>query len=374
MKYKAVLPLILFVSLGALNGTTKKTKTYALIRYPVVDLFSSAAIPTTVSAATRTPTPCLRIHQALFNEVFEIEQTEGQATALIIPWARYGYDAQGKAQARYWVSNNDIIVLSKICIPDFHNALPFFNSHTVTLKKPLLINKVTYSVGTQFVRTFNDTADDISIKYIDSVAKNIQHCTIPRSAVLKTPPHPSRKEFVRVLTEFIKDIQSQNPGAIPYVWGGSSFLRPYSASYTEDSQGFHRAENETVPLAGYDCSNLILRFAHMMNIPYFFKTTSMLEKYGKKLTRHDKLQEGDLIWLQGHVAVITDLANTLILESSGYENSVGRIRIVKLSEFLKNIKTWDDLLKAYRNNQIVVRLDSQGNDYKESPVKIFKLY
>lgn len=374
MKYKAVLSLIVIVSLGTLNGTIKKSKKYALIRYPVVDLFGSPTIPTTVAAATRTPVSCPRINQALFNEVFEIEQTQGQATALIIPWARYGYDAHGKAQARYWVSNNDIIHLSEICIPHFHNALPLFNNNAITLKKPLAINGVTYSVGTQFVRTFNDTPDTFSIKYIDSSAKNIQYCAIPRSAVLEASARPSRKEFVRVLTEFIKDTQSQNPNVIPYVWGGSSFLRPYSSNYTEDAQGFHRTETETVPLAGYDCSNLALRFAHMTNIPYYFKTTAALEKYGKKLTKHDTLQEGDLIWLQGHVAIITDLTHTLITESSGYENSVGKIRIVKLSEFLKNINTWDDLLKAYRNNTIVVRLDGQGNDYKESPVKIFKLY
>jgi hypothetical protein len=354
-------------------------KNYALIKYPVVDLFGSATFPDgPLPASTRTHVICPRINQGLFNEVFEIEQVGPHSTAIIIPWAIYGYDSSGKPQNRYWVATKNLLTLSAIPT-QYLKEIPLFNSskNNITLKRPFSApDGVTYSIGTQFALKRHD-ASYAYVSCFDTATAQVKEYAIPKSRCImheKNSRLTGRQKFIQLLTGFIDEVQQHFPkNTIAYIWGGSSFTRSYTPEYYEDASGFHRTEQDTGPLSGYDCSNLVLRFAHMAHVPYYFKTTSMLEKYGKKFTDSDILQEGDLIWLQGHVVIISNLADTLVTESCGYENFVGKVQTIRLSQLLKGINTWQDLLDAYRHNKPVMRLDAHGNNYKESPVKIFKL-
>lgn len=363
------LVIIIYVTV---QTKTTNLENYALLCHPVADLYSSSHIPKKSCPAV-TKGLCARINQALFNELYPIIETKNNATRIAIPWAVYGYDAQGTPQNSYWVANKDILRGSILknniykTIPALHNK-----QNIVTLKRPFTSPEgITYSIGTQFVSTDTDT-----LIYYDPKTSSIKEFALPEQAIIRqdTTLTP-REKLVHLLTEFVSETSEQpDKNTIAYIWGGSSFTHAYSPEFTQDNNGFHRIPQETGPLSGYDCSNLLLRFAHMAGVPYYFKTTAMLEKHGKKFGKHDHLEAGDLIWMQGHVVIITDIQNMLVTESCGYENFVGKVRTIKLSELLENMHSWKDLLKAYRKKETVTRLDAHGNKYKETPVKIFKLF
>jgi hypothetical protein len=385
----------IFVALSAISFVIQLNahlKNYALIKYPVVNLYNSSggAGGKPLPAMTRNYAPCPRINQALFNETFQIAQRGPQTSSIIIPWAIYGYDSSGKPLNTYWVETKNLLILDTISQRELLQAIPHFahKEDIIALKRPFTDSKgITYSVGTEFVCTKKQPQPHAyTVMRLNPQTNSLDELVIPKTIAYKQKKQTqqeARREFVKLLTEFVKDIAQQKPpfdfaqgerNAIPYVWGGNSFTKAYSSEFTEDGTGFHRKEQETVPLSGYDCSMLFIRFAHMVGIPYNFKTTSMLEKYGKKFLPTDTLQEGDLIWFQGHVVVITDVKNNLITEASGYENFVGKLQTIKISQLIKDIKTWDDLINAYNSKRMVMRLDKFGNDFKESTVKIFKLF
>ncbi|MBY0110150.1 MAG: hypothetical protein K2X90_03510 [Candidatus Babeliaceae bacterium] len=356
---------------------------YGMIQQPVVDLYGSAdgAAGKLLPAMSKNSEPCPRINQALFNETFQIAQWGSQATRIIIPWAIYGYDTWGKPLNSYWVETKNLFIVDEKYPHHLRCAIPHFadKKDIVTLKRPFTdIRGNTYSVGTQFVCLKKQSESNCySVMRLNTQTNSLEKLAIPKSMAFrfrKLSVVESRKVFVTLLTDFIQDISRHKPYTIiPYVWGGGSFTTGYSDNFFEDVSGYHRIEKETVPLSGYDCSLLVLRFAHMAQVPYIFKTTATLEKFGKPFTETDTLEEGDLIWLQGHVVVITDIKNKMVTEAVGYENFLGKVRTVKLEQLLKNISTWDDLIDSYSNKRTVIRLDKFGNDYKESPVKIFKL-
>lgn len=369
--YYSSISMILIFSVFLIHAE----KRYAVIKKPVIDLFGSHTLQKEIIPAATQGSICTRINQALFNEAFEIVHTDSKMTSIIIPWAIYGYDTTGKAQNRYWARTRDIKILSDTKNAPGLLSLPSFQrpEDVVTLIRPFTNARgVTYSIGTQFVRSCKQP-------YKKTIRVHHTHGTydIPTKKVLEYKKYTSqeaRKMFVELIRRLIEETSNQsNANTIPYVWGGSSFTKPYSSTFTKINDTYHRKERETIPLCGYDCSALVLRFAHMLNIPYVLKTTAALEKYGKPLLPGDQLQVGDLIWLQGHVAFVADVQNNLIIESSGYSNKVGKVRLVPLNQFLKTIHTFEDLLRAYHNKEIVVRLNNDRSDFKESPVKIFKL-
>lgn len=325
-------------ALGAIVLTITLYADYAYIHKPVVDLFSSSDIPHgEIAIAPASPTSPYppRINQALFNELYEIIKKEKNATRIRIPWAIYGYDATSNPQDAYWIRNSDFILINKNTQENVLSTIPALSDekNIITLKRPFTDQTgTTYSIGTQFIDTQN-----IPREYIFEPARNVN----------------KRTQFVRLITELANYNQP-----IHYVWGGSSFIN----------------NTQSKPYTGYDCSNLIVRFARMTEIPYYFKTTTMLEKYGKPFTSHDALEIGDLIWLQGHVIIITDIDKVLVTESSGYFNNVGKLRTEKLSCVLKDMNSWDDLIRAYRGKKEIVRLDGNGQPYNLSRVKIFKLF
>jgi hypothetical protein len=365
-------------------------KNYGIITSPVVDLYNSAAAQSMPPSSYPLPamtrnydyTFCARINQALFNETFEITHQGPETSSIVIPWAVYDYDKSGKPLNTYWIKTKDILRLNKLAEhKELLQAIPHFASQDdiILLKRPFTDSAgITYSVGTEFVCTQKQPSRDFyTVMYLRDTAKSLHTLQIPHKLAFKRKKQPlaqARKEFVKLLTQFVSDIAHNDPyNAIAYVWGGNSFLWAYTNKFIENKTGFHRTEHKDRPLCGYDCSLLVLRFAHMAGVPYYFKTTSMLEKYGRKFLDSDALEEGDLIWFKGHVVVITDLKNCLVTEAAGYENFVGKCQTIPLCKLIRNINTWDDLIKAYKEQRVVTRLDAHGNTFKESPVKIFKL-
>ncbi|AQX20787.1 Cell wall-associated hydrolase, NlpC family [Bartonella sp. CDC_skunk] len=109
------------------------------------------------------------------------------------------------------------------------------------------------------------------------------------TAIISSHLHPIQhtfKDYVTVAQTFIRT---------PYLWGGVS--------------GF-----------GLDCSGLV-QLSMMMAGKAILRDTSMQQQtVGKPLTDTDTLERGDLIFWQGHVAIMIDYEN--IIHANGYSMDV----------------------------------------------------
>lgn len=358
--------------------TVSATKQYALVKVPVADLFG-----TTFSTQKIPPyhgkRSTLRINQALFNDVVEVTERNTPASTIKVSWAVYDYDTAGNPENSYTIATKNLLFLTPKRLAHLKAYLPAFadKKKIVTLTRPFTHQHTTFSVGTEFVLAPEQPyTDSLRVVYTNPRALIPHYTDIPRNhcLVYHEYTHKERRAlFVQLIKQLVAQAEEAG-GVIPYVWGGSSYTKAYRDEFTQDAQGaYQRIEHETNPISGYDCSNLILRCAHMAGLPYYFKTTGILEKFGTPLKPQDVLQDGDIIWMQGHVSVIIDTKNNLIAEAAGYENKVGKVRIVQLAAFIKDITTFDQLRNAYTQKKNIVRLDVNGNTYKQTPVKLFKL-
>ena len=169
----------------------------ALIKYPVVDLYGSAINPEKfklekdLPAATKGSVVCPRIHQALFNECFQIQALTEHMAAITIPWAIYGYTDSGKAQNLYWVERKNITFIddTRAQHDERMRAIPRF-AHTkniITLLRPFSrADGTTYSLGTQFVCT-HDQPDSTAYKVMsyDTNAHSLDYFFIPHTLAFK---------------------------------------------------------------------------------------------------------------------------------------------------------------------------------------------
>lgn len=119
---------------------------------------------------------------------------------------------------------------------------------------------------------------------------------------------------------------------------------------------------------------MILRGAQLCGIPYFFKNSTTLAQNLTPLQKNEDLENGDLIWFLGHVIIISDVKNNLVVEARGYEHSYGRVHEASLKTQFNNISTYEDLKKAYLEHIPLERLNLQGIVAKEIPTfKLLKL-
>ncbi|MBY0109650.1 MAG: C40 family peptidase [Candidatus Babeliaceae bacterium] len=106
--------------------------------------------------------------------------------------------------------------------------------------------------------------------------------------------------------------QNEADNVIPYVWGGSSFLEPYQQGcfYTKDGVWHRQGKND--PYTGYDCSEFIMRMAKIVGINFPWKTTTSIQHGLAQFTSKDILQAGDIIWVEGHTMIISDIEMKLL--------------------------------------------------------------
>ncbi len=139
---------------------------------------------------------------------------------------------------------------------------------------------------------------------------------------------------------------------------------------------FWQRPTDEYPASGADCSGMLLTAAQSAGISYFSKNTkALVHDHGKLLKKGEKIEKGDLIYYFGHVMVVSDLEKSLLIEAIGYEAGYGKVQEISLAQAFSHIKTYDDLMQAYRSKRFLKRLNSQGKPYRSvHGVKLFKLF
>lgn len=158
-------------------------------------------------------------------------------------------------------------------------------------------------------------------------------------------------------------------GFIPYVWGGCSFAKAYTErDINKKTVKVERNKRVTVFKnkkstnieTGFDCTGMVARAAQMSNIPYFFKNSFTATENLCSIDNYENLKNGDLIYFNGHVAVVSDIKRQLMIEARGHESGFGKVQEIKLSKSFNNIKTYKDLFDFYQKKKPLERLDING--------------
>ncbi len=321
-----------------------------------------------------------RLHQARYNEVVDVLEQQGQWTLIALPQVYYTPAGTTERSNRYWTLSRNLMTFDELRkkgldihhIPDpidFTTGIPT-HEHILTLVMPYHDKNtgLTFSSGTRFV-------------LVDQQIKNGKYHVYAFEAasfsfkVIALPAHYALLYKALSLQErielFVKTLQAfTRLGCIPYVLGGCSVatvlnnltFTTQTATFSDKPLSFFAVDghNET-PKTGLDCSNAISLAAHIVGLPYYFKNTTTLMNNSPGLKHNESLTPGDLIVIKGHVMIVSDTVNNLLIEARGYEHGYGKLQEIALEKVFKNMHSYNDLEQAYFQHKPLERLDRQGN-------------
>lgn len=335
-----------------------------------------------------------RVHQLLYHEIVDIIAYEKDEVQVQVPHFFYQTTTNQIPQNSYWTLKKNIMPSnllrlntndrSKIPTPlsfDIKSEMPHYN--TITLIEPFTdpTLNITFSAGTRFIK--NDNQKDtqmISAYCLDPHNYTINHIALPRAITHIFYP----KTIQDRLTDFLKILRhwAQKPASIPYLLGGCSFIDVCSsdnfrlqkkAIRGKSLQYYVRSSDTYAPKTGYDCSSMITRAAQIVGLPYYCKNTYTIAQKLPPLTFQDSLKEGDLIWISGHVLIVSDLKKNKVIEAHAYGGGYGKIHEIAIAKVFQGIDTLAQLTSRYHEKKPVKRLTKHNailDTYKE--VRLFK--
>lgn len=340
-----------------------------------------------------------RIHQLLFNETVEIlhdEPTQAgdqEEVCITFDGAFFITSSIHKPQHIFWTRKKNLLSFEKILkkntdlnfippTPSFKNPQKEYDLPTIGLIKPFYdpVTHTTYSVGTRFMYDAEkSTVNHFYVVLFDPASGTSKTTFIPvsKAQIMQKRIHKESLDcFLKLLRSWIS-----GTGIIPYVWGGCSYtgkileeeavLTPKVLKKQKKIWVYTRPSDKKNPYTGFDCSGIILRAAQLCGIPYFFKNTYTLAHYLKSIGIDDHVHPGDLIWIPGHVMVISDIQNNKLIEARGYGHDFGLVQEIALEKVFKGIKTYKQLLNAYYLHHPLYRLNKSGKEVET--IKNFKI-
>jgi len=375
---------------------------YAIVIEPVVDLLGQSMkkthkgldyyqnIPVS-SVNSLDGVSCPRIHQLLFNETVKVLNETAKEALIEVPnifYQKYGSPIKKNI---FWILKSNLVSLNKlkklkIDISKFPEPIDFKkdinNKKIITLVEPYYdkLTQMTYSAGTRFV--YKDESPNNYIVYIFDFKKlEFKPIEIPKNiCILNTNKSINNK--VKNFIKLLKKWTLLENRFIPYVWGGSSFCN-ICYDNTFDTINMKKKGQQInyfqLPSyldkikTGFDCSGLILRAAQICEIPFYFKNTITMAQNLDALSKTDKIENGDLIWIPGHIIAIVDVENNLCVEAADYSRGYGKVQKIELYKMFKDINNFKDLKRCYLRKQKIKRLNSESKIIAEIPFKILKL-
>ncbi|MDR3646881.1 MAG: NlpC/P60 family protein [Candidatus Babeliales bacterium] len=383
--------LIMATIINTLSGQ------YALVVKPVIDLLPQkmGAIYNNSNYYSRIPLSpvakadlktCPRVHQLLFNEIVKIVKVDNDEVVIEAPNIYYQTIDSDKKNNTFWTLKDNLIYIDKL---DSNKLPKTENSNLATLLFPFEdgVTNQTYSAGTNFVYSeIPDNTNEFNIYIFDPEALEFKESKVPKKFFITKDyvNEHTKQNRIANFVNILKKWANLKHGFIPYTWGGSSFCNTSNEkqfncvdqTYEKNKINyFEFADYQETPKAGFDCSGLIVSATRIAGIPFPFKNTTTIMKNLKQLAKNETIAEGDLIWIPGHIIIITDLKHNLCVEARGYiNNGYGKVHELKLNQLFKNLNNFEDLKNAFFNKKIIQRLDSKGNVFENiSNLKILKI-
>ncbi len=412
MSKKNIKILIVYLFLGIIQYNYAHESLHkAVVIYPVADLIGQPAQSLFKNQSVRSSynqiplysedihdnQACARLHQLLFNEIVEIVESRGEEACVKIPNMFYITHNSKQPHTKYWVHKSMLMPLhtlnrKNIDISKFPKPINYrskqlnkINKNIITLKAPFYdpVTKKTYSAGTRFVQSNTSKKKaSIGVHIFDSTHAIVKQTFLPKKICVFSPAtkEQAKQLFVHILKEWA---HQKGNKSIPYVWGGCSFINTYNVNHAKKQN--KKINNKTIHFyslphdknaikTGLDCTGMVARAAQIAEIPYFFKNSTTVAHYLQPLKNNESVEVGDILWIPGHVMVISDVQNNKIIEARAYEQGYGKVHEITLSELFKNIDTLEDLAHAIQNKKPIERLDKYGNIVKKiNNMRILKL-
>lgn len=339
----------------------------AVVIHPVIEMNNSfPAVPADVCIS---PGPinknCQRSHQALYNEIVEV--LEEKDDAIKISLKNITYKTNG-AVSTFWTHKANVLALDAIVDHTIICAIPqeeYGEQPTIILTYPWK----NFSVGTRFTYMPENDSEGLYAVIIPDYVHNTtcMHMIPCKHAIVEVQQSPAdaRQLFVTIINNLVDKIEHDDPGhVIPYVWGGSSFVHPYQETdYYLDDTGLYQRKSRNGVYSGYDCSEFVIRMAKIAGLDFPWKTTAAIQHGQRALNQDEALQDGDLIWINGHVMIISNLEKNELIEARGYNAGFGCVHRIKLSDMFEDVETYDDLLVRYHAHMPLNFKNKQGDLY-----------
>ncbi len=368
-----------------------------IISVPVADLFGQPLVnnklidyKTVPECGVTIGDSCSRLHQALYNEVVTILETRNNEIKINIHNCFYTTTDSKIKHHTYWTYKNNVIpfsILQKnnieiiktipapINFQDKKNRA-LHDTHIVTITMPYYNKKLNmhFSVGTRFVLTNkqNNRSSYWHVHAYNPTKEKIETITLPKQKCVRQTSNMAlikrKKNFVNILNQWTQHTSQW----IPYVWGGCSFVATVNKPFEQKkikrhgtSHNFFTYNTNKTIKTGFDCAGLILRAAQLSGIPYFYKNTTTIALHLSNVT--NTILSGDIIWVPGHVMVVTD--NNMLFEARGYHHEYGKAQKLKLHTVFKSVNNYELFFEKYKTKEPMVRIDKNGKERN-----VFKKY
>jgi cell wall-associated NlpC family hydrolase len=327
---------------------------------------------------------CPRLHQLLYNDIVEIIKIVGDEACIRTTHGYYLIPSSQQPQSTYWTCKknltlfNDLIEhnISTTHIPpaaDFSNPSTLACIDIVTLTEPHHDStlRITFSAGTRFMKTpapRKKRPTKLEVFAIDYEKMKLHKIKVPLAKIAMINCTKTQEDHITDFVTVLKKWAHPKNGHIPYVWGGTSFIKPIATHFKEITKtghngdySFYEYEKDTQsPKNGFDCSGVILRATQICGIPYFCKNTTTIAQCLQPLQQENSLQAGDLILIKGHVMIVSDVKNNLLIEARSYGHGYGKLHEIPLNQVFDNIETYKDLCDVYYEKKAIKRKDKNG--------------
>lgn len=370
----------------------------AVINVPIADLIGQQIttlipdIPAQQSYANlpvctgeiKSSIACPRLHQLLYNDLVEVLKIVGNEAYIRTTHGYYLIPSSQQPQNTYWTLKKNITFFDDLAahnistahIPpaiDFSDSNSFDCTDIIILTEPHYdsVMRMTFSAGTRFIKISTPRkkrATKIEVFAIDYEKMKLHKIKIPLDKCVINDCTKTQNERISDFVTLLKKWSHIKHGHIPYVWGGTSFIKPVTTNFKEVTKtghngdySFYEYEKDTQsPKNGFDCSGIILRATQICGIPYFCKNTTTIAQCLAPVKREEQLSAGDLILIKGHVMIVSDVKNNLLIEARSYGHGYGKIHEIPLNQVFDGIETYKDLCDTYYEKKVIKRKDKNG--------------
>ncbi len=396
--------IIALIMAFSLTSVIAKEAAYCIV--PVVDLVGDALAKkySTESVAqlynnlplfSKNIADCLRVHQLLFNERVTILEQKGDEVLIQIASVYFESEKNDEKNDTYWALKKNFITISALeslgmKVEQFPDYIDYnypqkqASKPTVVLIEPFYddVTKQYFSVGTRFALAKNKNNRTNYCAYVFNNKTNaLASVCIPRHLCLDESKRITNNKKIETYVALLKR-WAHTTGIIPYVWGGCSFTttcknNTFTLQHSNDLQKklfYRRPELKESPKTGFDCTGLMVRAAQIAGLPYFFKNSTTIKKNLQALNNNDSIAEGDVLWIPGHVMIVSDIVNNKLIEARAYNAGFGKVHEVSLAEVFKGINSYSQLKDIFHQKKQLERLDSKGKSIQIiDEFKILKL-
>ncbi len=336
---------------------------------------------------------CKRIDQLLFNEMVEVVGVcdDGKQVHIKLPGKMYETHQARTPRTDGWVARKNLLFVRdlKADRSDAKHLPPPLTldkqdrahqlQHTITLKEPCPMpgTGTYFSVGTRFVIK-QQIKNGYEVWWLNPNKENtLDVLRIPTHYCLTYNASLTTDQRRHLMIDLARNM-IQRSGEVAYVWGGCSMIAPCydKIEYPIKKTGnliFDRAQ-DSLPRNGIDCSGLICRTALMAGIYMPYKNSITMARNLREIHRVQDIKVGDVIWIPGHVMLVSSLEKNLLIEARHYLHGYGRVHEIPLAEEFAGIKTYADLIQAINQKKPIMRKDRHGNHVQKlHDIKILSL-